>query len=74
METMEVCGRNYPVIGYVEDETLGTVPLLDIPMMSDYNWQLRPLQSRLKNPELYREVLGGCLEGYSRPVQVVEGI
>ena len=54
METMEVCGRNYPVIGYVEDETLGTVPLLDIPMMSDYNWQLRPLQSRLKNPELYR--------------------
>ena len=60
METMEVCGRNYPVIGYEEDETLGTVPLLDIPMMSDYNWQLRPLQSRLKNPELYREVLGGC--------------
>jgi len=32
------------------------VPVVDIPQMSDYRWQELALQSRIENPELYREM------------------
>ena len=58
METMNICGIDYPVIGVIEDERFGKLPLVDIPMMSDYKWHLNCLESRLQNPEIYRQVLG----------------
>lgn len=63
MKTMEICGRKYPVVGYVDSKNMGRhIPLVDIPMMSDYKGQLQSLQSRLENPELYRTVLGEDIE------------
>ena len=32
-----------------------SIPLLDIPMMSDYKWQLGCLKSRLEHPENYAD-------------------
>ena len=37
-ETMNIGGQEYPIIGYVENEIYGIVPLIDIPMMSDEKW------------------------------------
>lgn len=54
LKTMKVGQREYPIIGYVETKQMGTLPLVDIPMMSDYKWHLLSLNSRLKNPEMYR--------------------
>ncbi len=50
-------GQEYPIVGYMPDPKTGlpTVPLLDIPMMSDYTWQLKCLQSRLANRERYAQ-------------------
>lgn len=57
METMEIGGRAFPVVGYVDRESTGEkVPLVDIPMMSDYKWQLTSLQSRLDHPEWYATI------------------
>ena len=55
METMNIGGREYPVVGFVEDKRFGKLPLVDIPMMSDYQWHLRCLENRLENPEVYRQ-------------------
>lgn len=55
---MEVAGRSYPVAGMVEVAPGVEVPLLDIPMMSDFNWQLEALVSRLQDPERYKTALG----------------
>ncbi len=54
--TVEICGRQYPVLGYVKPETISQiVPLVDIPQMSDYEWQRSALQHRLEHPEIYRD-------------------
>lgn len=37
-ETMNIGGQEYPIIGYIENEICGIVPLVDIPMMSDEKW------------------------------------
>ncbi len=59
-QNYEIDRYSYPVVGYVDIVTgdpdlpmLNSVPLVDIPMMSDYRWQLGALQSRLEHPELY---------------------
>lgn len=64
-KTMTVSNKTFPIIGYAkptskgykisQKPTLGGVPALSIPMMSDYKWQQLCLESRLKNPELYSE-------------------
>ena len=51
---MEVRGKYYPVTAMVRLPHDREVPLLDIPMMSDFRWQLLSLKSRLETPELYR--------------------
>ena len=56
METMKIGGPSFPVAGYVTDEAIGTVPLVDLPMVSDYRWQLESLQGRLEAPEKYRAI------------------
>lgn len=54
MKTMKVGSREHPVVGYVTAKRIGTLPLVDIPMMSDYKWHLSCLNSRLEYPEMYR--------------------
>ncbi len=57
MAEMEVGGRKYPVEAFLETEGGGLIPLLDIPMMSDFTWQLGALLDREKDPEKY-EAMG----------------
>lgn len=38
METYEILGREYPVTGYVTAPRIGAVLLVDLPMMSDEEW------------------------------------
>lgn len=62
LKTMKVGSREYPVLGYIKTKQAGVVPLVDIPMMSDYEWQEKALLSRLENPEFYRKALGEDVE------------
>lgn len=62
MEQMNIGGRKYPITGTVEHEVLGAVPVVDIRLMSDYEWHVSCLKSRLEDPELYRRVLGEDVE------------
>lgn len=56
--TYAVCGKSYPITGYQDVRVKGTgktvsIPIVDIPMMRDYKWQLDCLTDRLNNPEKY---------------------
>ena len=55
---MTINGRNYPVTGTIESEELGPIPVIDLHLMSDYEWHVSCLKSRLENPDMYRRVLG----------------
>ncbi len=55
---MEVNGKCYPVAAMVEIFPGVEKPMLDIPMVSDFAWQLRALTSRLKDPQTYADQLG----------------
>lgn len=54
LKMMKIGSREFPIVGYVKSKRFGTVPMVDIPMMSDYKWHLTCLNSRLKDPEMYR--------------------
>lgn len=57
MGTVKIGGRAVPVVGYVPLGSTGdTVPLVDIPMVSDYKWQQQSLQCRLDHPEWYAAI------------------
>lgn len=62
MEQMNIGGHNYPITGTVEHEKLGEIPIVDIPLMGDYEWRVSCLKSRLENPEAYREMFGEDVE------------
>lgn len=62
LKTMKIGSREYPVEGYIETKQTGFVPLVNIPVMSDYKWQLSSLRSRMENPEMYREGTGEDVE------------
>lgn len=64
MQTMTICGVEYPVVGTVKDELFGTVPIVDIPMMSDFKWQLTSLEDRLADPEK-------CIKTFGEDVEAV---
>lgn len=60
MQKYELAGKEYEITGYksVVDEDgnfFGKVPIVDIPQMSDYQWQLDCLNDRLQNPEKYEK-------------------
>lgn len=55
---MEVNGEYFPVAAMVEIFPGVEKPLLDIPMMPDFSWQLGALESRLKDPDGYARTLG----------------
>lgn len=60
--TMEAGGQEWPVLGMVELSEGYDVPLLDVPMMSDFKWQLTALEGRLKDREMYAKVFGEDVE------------
>lgn len=60
METYNIGGQEYPVIKYVPvKDSAGNlisdeeIPLIDLPWVSDYKWQLDCLNDRLEHPEKY---------------------
>jgi len=58
MQTYELYGKEYKVLKQIalkneEGKIVGFAPLLDIPMMSDYQWQLGCLQGRIEQRHLY---------------------
>lgn len=36
---MQIGQYEYPIVGYITTKQVGTVPLVDIPIMSDERWQ-----------------------------------
>lgn len=38
METYKILDREYPVIGYITAPQIGTVPMVELPMMIDEDW------------------------------------
>ena len=47
----------YHIIGYIQIESTGEeIPVLDIPTMSDYEWQQKCLQDRREHPEKYNGI------------------
>ena len=55
-ETYNINGQDFPIVGYYKVNGQ-TVPLVDIPPMSDYKWQLDCLNDRIKNREIYETLL-----------------
>ena len=54
MSACEIGGRAYPILAGVRSETVGEfVPLVDLPLMSDYRWQEDALEHRLTHRENY---------------------
>ena len=49
METYEIAGKAYPILGYVATPQTGTVPLADLPMMSDGRWMELCRESAVKH-------------------------
>ena len=54
-EVYRLAGQDYPVTARVKMQGGLNVPLVDLPMMSDYAWQLGALKSRLEHPEVYAQ-------------------
>lgn len=52
--TYSIAGKEYPVTGYYNFQG-EMIPLVDIPMVSDYKWQSDCLKDRLEHPEKYRD-------------------
>lgn len=47
--TYTIAGREYPVIGYVNAPQTGRVPLVDMPMMSDEEWERTARENAVHN-------------------------
>ena len=58
-------GREWNVSGWEAIEGVGIFPILEMPQVSDYRWQLEALESRLQHPEYYekRENMAAVIEG-----------
>lgn len=54
-EVYRLAGKDYPVTARVKMQGGLNLPLVDLPMMSDYTWQLGALKSRLEHPEVYAQ-------------------
>ena len=48
-------GREWNVSGWEAIEGVGIFPILEMPQVSDYRWQLEALEDRLRHPERYEE-------------------
>ena len=47
--TYEIAGKAYPILGYVSSPQTGSVPLVDLPMMSDERWMELCRESAVKH-------------------------
>lgn len=61
MQKYKIYDKEYNIMGYknVVDENkniVGRVPIVDIPQISDYEWQLNCLNDRLQHPEKYEDI------------------
>lgn len=63
-----VGGREWNVSGWEVVEGVGVFPILEVPQVSDYRWQLEALESRLQHPEYYenREDMAAVIEGLKK--------
>jgi len=52
-DVYEIGGKPYPTTGFHAIRGVGVFPVVDIPLFSDYRWQLDALESRLRHPEQY---------------------
>lgn len=57
--TYKILDREYPIIGHVTSPQTGTVPLVDIPMMSDERWEELCRENAIKH---YTEAFGHAPE------------
>ena len=56
MSTCEIGGRAYPILAGIRSEIVGGfVPLVDLPLMSDYRWQVKALEHRLAHAKQANE-------------------
>lgn len=46
-------GIEIPIEGTINIKGIGEVPILDVRMLTDYEWQLSALHDRLEHPERY---------------------
>ena len=46
-QKMRIGNGEYPVIGAIKTEEYGIVPIVDMPLMSDDEWQRMCLQAKL---------------------------
>jgi len=51
VETYKILDREYPAIGYITAPQIGTVPLVDLPMMSDERWEELCRESAVRHYE-----------------------
>ena len=49
----EINGKSYPIIGTAKKNNGDRVPVVGLPLMSDYEWQKGCLLSRLEHREEY---------------------
>lgn len=52
MKTMKIGNEEYPVIGAIKTEEYGIVPIVDMPLMSDDEWQRMCLKNELRNQKM----------------------
>ena len=48
-ETYEIAGKAYPLLGYVTTPQTGSVPLVDLPMMTDEEWERTARENAVHN-------------------------
>ncbi len=53
--TYKIGGKAYPVTGCRAIEGVGTFPVVDIPLVSDYKWHVDCLKDRIEHPERYAD-------------------
>ena len=52
MKTMKIGNGEYPVIGAIKTEEYGLVPIVDMPLMSDDDWQRMCLKDKLRDQKM----------------------
>lgn len=51
-QKMRIGNGEYPVIGALKTDAYGTVPIVDMPLMSDDEWQRMCVKNKLRDQEM----------------------
>lgn len=51
-QKMRIGNGEYPVIGAIKTEEYGIVPIVDMPLMSDDEWQRMCVKNKLRNQKM----------------------